>query len=94
MNTMTISGIKLYPLGDTHSKAKFGVMRTLEFSDPKIMAINSHEFRCPNKGEWYLSGATPRAYKAPNNLSTRFYIAKIVRVEKVVEYNITEHLDN
>lgn len=31
--------------------------------------------RCPKKGEHYLSGAKPQAWKAPNDLSTEFYIA-------------------
>ena len=55
---------KLYPLGDNHSKAKFGYMRNLEHGDPAIMAINSYKFGYPKKGQWFLSGAEIRAYKA------------------------------
>ena len=32
--------------------------------------------RPPKKGEFYLSGAIPQAWKAPNDLSTDFYIMK------------------
>lgn len=32
------------------------------------------DFRNPLKGEYYLSGAMPKAYKAPNDLSTSFII--------------------
>ena len=32
------------------------------------------EFRPPRKGEWYLSGAIPAAYKAPNDLTTAYRI--------------------
>lgn len=31
--------------------------------------------RCPKKGEYFLSGAIPVAYKAPNDLSTEYFIA-------------------
>ena len=32
------------------------------------------EYRTPKRGEYYLSGATPEAWRAPNDLSTEFYI--------------------
>jgi protocatechuate 3,4-dioxygenase beta subunit len=35
----------------------------------------SGEFRAPRKGEWYISGAIPEVYQAPNDLSTKFHIA-------------------
>lgn len=31
--------------------------------------------RCPKKGEYYLSGAIVTAYKAPNDLTTPYFIA-------------------
>lgn len=34
------------------------------------------EFRCPKKGEWFLSGAKVSAYRAPNDLSTKYWIAE------------------
>ena len=34
----------------------------------------SGEKRCPKKGEYYLSGAIPEVYQAPNDLSTVFHI--------------------
>ena len=33
----------------------------------------------PRKGQWYLSGAVPCAYLAPNDLSTTFTIAYPIR---------------
>jgi hypothetical protein len=39
--------------------------------------------RPPRKGEWYLSGAIIEAYRAPNDLSTAFQIAKL-KVGKMV----------
>ena len=38
--------------------------------------------RCPKKGEWYLSGAIIEAYRAPNDLSTPFHIATLVKTKK------------
>ncbi len=34
------------------------------------------EFRKPKRGEHYLSGAVITAYRAPNDLSTAFWIAE------------------
>ena len=39
--------------------------------------------RCPKAGEYYLSGAIIEAYKAPNDLRSKFYIAVICEVEIV-----------
>jgi hypothetical protein len=33
------------------------------------------EVRAPRKGEWYVSGAIPAAYRAPNDLDTPYRIA-------------------
>jgi hypothetical protein len=45
-------------------------------------AIRIGEFRPPKKGEYYLSGAIPMAYKAPNDLSTSYHICKLARISK------------
>jgi hypothetical protein len=42
-------------------------------------------FRAPKKGEYYLSGAIPKAYLAPNDLTTPFHI-----VEAVAEYKLRQ----
>lgn len=41
------------------------------------------EFRPPKKGEWYLSGAIPECYRAPNDLTQSHYIVKIVRIQRI-----------
>lgn len=41
------------------------------------------EFRPPKKGEFYLSGAIITAYRAPNDLSSPFWIAVPVNVNMV-----------
>lgn len=33
-------------------------------------------YRFPKKGEWFVSGAIPRPYMAPNDLTTRYVIVK------------------
>ena len=42
-------------------------------------------------GEWYLSGAIPEAYKAPNDLSTPFHILRLVRVETKLVTTLAEN---
>ena len=48
--------------------------------------------RPPKKGEFYLSGAIPAAYRAPNDLDTPYLIARIVRVETYTSYKITHEI--
>lgn len=31
------------------------------------------EWRCPNKGDWYVSGAIPEAYRARQHLTTEYW---------------------
>lgn len=52
-----------------------------------LMAIRTGEKRAPQKGEWYLSGAIPEAYRAPNDLTTVFHILRLVatRTELVTQ---------
>lgn len=46
-----------------------------------IRAISTGEFRCPKKGEWYLSGAVVEAYRASWDLGSAYHIATLVVVE-------------
>jgi len=34
------------------------------------------EFRAPKRGEYFISGAVPEAYYAPNDLTTPYQIAR------------------
>ena len=45
-------------------------------------AVKTNEFREPKKGEFYLSGAVPFAYKATNDLSMKFRIMKIAQGDR------------
>jgi hypothetical protein len=80
---------KLYPVFDRLTKAEADALGFDKIpADPlasvgmpvkNVHAITTGEFREPKKGEWYLSGAIPAAYRAPNGLTCRFYICELVR---------------
>jgi hypothetical protein len=42
----------------------------------RTIYVRTGEFRPPKKGEWYLSGAIPRAYKALNDLTSPYHIMR------------------
>ena len=47
-----------------------------------VMAVLTGSVRPPRKGEWYLSGARPMAYRAPNDLSSRYGILRLVKIKR------------
>lgn len=84
---------KFYPLADRHPKQKFAPLKSIGFEGSKnIKAIGTGIRRYPKKGEWYLSGAIVNAYKAFEDLSIVYEIAKIVEVEEIEFYRIKEYL--
>ena len=52
----------------------------------EVYAEKTDERRSPKKGEWYISGAIPTAYRAPNDLGMVFWIARLVRVKKQIDW--------
>ena len=64
---------RYFQLGDYHPE---------NFPIKTLRGKFSGEFRPPKAGEWYISGAIPEVYQAPNDLTTAFHIAKIVRVKE------------
>jgi len=56
----------------------------------RLIAIRTGEKRPPRRGEWYLSGAIPQGYRAPNDLSTRYAILElaIIRETQVVQQRL------
>jgi len=52
----------------------------------EIKGVKAGEFRAPKKGEWYLSGAIPQVWRAPNDLTQEFIICRLVAVTKVVTH--------
>jgi len=81
---------KLYPVYDRLSTAESKalgfnsipvVLTSVGMPARDVHAVRTGEFREPNKDEWYLSGAIPGAWKAPNSLSCKFHICKLVRAK-------------
>ena len=69
---------KYYPLADEPSPEEL-----YNLQGPNkvgIRAMATGEIREPRKGEWFLSGAIVEAYRANNDLSIAYNIAKLVVV--------------
>lgn len=85
-NQHTLRSSGLYPLSDwvtDREKAKLGVApRQRECDSEMIRAMPSGDYRAPKRGEWFLSGAIVSAYKADNDLTTPYHIARLVVAEK------------
>ncbi len=63
-----VPGVKTYKVNDlTFREQRLG-----------MVAVNTGVFRRPCKGEFYLSGAEPEAWKASNDLTSEFYIAEVL----------------
>jgi hypothetical protein len=61
---------------------RFGFLRVEGYINQKIRGVWTGELRPPKKGEYYISGAIPQAYKAHGNLACSYHIAKLVEVEE------------
>jgi len=83
----TQDGIRLYPLESLFLAIKWAKKLIEEEKKNneyyRIMAIDSGEFRPAKKGEFYLSGAIPCAYRSLGNSKISNHIAKLVLVKKV-----------
>lgn len=86
MKHNTNSGVTVYPRAD-HS----GFYRDAKDG---VMYVKTSEYRCPKKGEFYLSGAIVEAYKAFCDMSVKFWIATPVKVRKVEYWEIVKVLDS
>jgi len=77
--------MKRYGLGNSLNKAereRFGLTHGQGFSTDWhatrfVKAVRTGEFRPPRRGEWYLSGARVVAYRAPNDFTTPYHIARL-----------------
>ena len=52
-------------------------------TDIALKAVMTGEYREPKQGEWYISGAVPEAYLAPNDLGMKHHIAKLAKVRTI-----------
>lgn len=79
---MPVSATEFYHLADVPNKEETGGASLEErYSRRDFRAVFTGEMRTPRKGEWYLSGTVIQAYKAKNDLSSSFHIAKVVKVK-------------
>lgn len=67
---------KYFPLADPPTNDDLFALGLTDKVGVRAMATG--EKRPPRKGEWYLSGAIVEAYRASNDLTSEFHIAKLV----------------
>lgn len=79
-----VTGEGLYRLGDPYP-APEGMTNMIEVTKWRrnLRGKWTGEHREPRKGEWFISGSMPTAYRAQNDMAGKYPIAKIVRVEEV-----------
>jgi hypothetical protein len=70
---------KIYPTRDYPTLAELQTLGVK--NNHNVQAVATGEFRPPHAGEWYLSGAIVQAYRAPNDLSTPYHIARLCVTE-------------
>lgn len=73
----SLSG-KYFPLSDEPTPEDLAALN-LEDS-VGVRAVATGEFRSPRKGEWFLSGSYVEAYRAENDLTVAYHIAKLAYV--------------
>lgn len=82
-----------YPIAHTDFRFIRRLRATGEQARPSetttsLHAIETSESRPPKQGEWFLSGASPAAYYAINDLAHIYPIARLVRVRRVTTWEI------
>ena len=91
---------KLYPLGDRPTRKECEVLGLDPETERAIWKVESRKGqyaravrtgskRPPHKGEWFLSGAIPRAYRAPNDFSVAYHILRLVKVTRCEKITYT-----
>jgi hypothetical protein len=84
---------KLYPVVDRlhhEDLASLGITTVMGYQARNVHAVATGERRPPKRGEWYLSGAIVEAYRAPNDLSMTFPIARLVKTKTVTVTTIVQ----
>ena len=78
---------KFYPLGDHPTSTEIKTVLKINTAYANLANLKAKatgEFSNPRKGKWYLSGGNPHAYRAPNDLSSPYHIAKLVKTQTVI----------
>lgn len=84
----TKSGVPFYTLADLPTQEDLDELG-LDNAEPiraprRVVAVYTGEFRKPKRGEWFISGAIPEAYRASLGVTSSYHIAKL-RVVKFVK---------
>lgn len=69
---------KYFPLADEPNPAELGALKVE--NRVGVRAVATGEKRPPRKGEWFLSGSFIEAYRAENDLTTAYDIARLAIV--------------
>jgi len=77
-----------YPVRDTHRLVNITQETGLRLN--QIAAVWTGEKRCPKAGEWFLSGAIVGAFYTSRDLTTPYYIARLVKVTTVTHTVVEE----
>lgn len=73
----SLSG-KYFPLADEPTPEDLAVLKVED--SVGVRAVATGEFRSPRKGEWFLSDSYIEAYRADNDLTAPYNIAKLAYV--------------
>lgn len=66
----------------------------IEFEGVGLCFYRRGAFRVPEAGEFYLSGAVPMAYRAPNRLGNPYRVVRpIAKARPVTRYEIGETIE-
>ncbi len=85
---VTVWGKKVCTLSDINGDVNVMTKRKVSGYTQYDPSLNSkkntiYEYRKPLKGEWFLSGAVPAAYRAARDLSISYYIVELVLVKTI-----------
>jgi hypothetical protein len=69
---------KYFPLADEPTADDLAALNVED--QVGVRAVATGEFRAPRQGEWFLSGSYIEAYRAEQDLTTRYHIARLALV--------------
>jgi hypothetical protein len=84
---------QVFPVEDyinSEERKRLGVKSIACKWNRSVGAMDTGEIRPPKIEEWYLSGGPVGAYKAPNDLTQTYHIARLVKVNRVEYFEVSE----
>lgn len=73
----------IFPLADPVPTEVLAAARLT--SARNVRAAWTGEIRPPKRGEWYISGAVPEAYRAASDYTRAYHIARLVEIRTTME---------